>query len=118
MGARKPDHLCNRCSGGWGPNSTPSSTSRSRRFGLKRFGVLFGAILTVSTMGTGLGPVVAGAIFDKVESYDPFLLAIIPITLVGAVAMACSAPTRCFRRRRSRRPSCRKGDEVTLPTPR
>lgn len=73
----------------------------TRHFGLKCFGVLFGAVLTASTMGTGLGPVVAGAIFDKFGSYDPFLLAIIPITLVGAVAMGLLGPYPVFKTPRS-----------------
>ena len=68
----------------------------TRHFGLKRFGVLFAAILTASTVGTGLGPVTAGVLFDRFGSYDLFLIAVIPVMIIGAIAVGLLGPYPVF----------------------
>jgi predicted MFS family arabinose efflux permease len=42
--------------------------------GAKHYGAIFGMIGSLISIGSGLGPVVAGAVFDAVGSYGPFLL--------------------------------------------
>jgi predicted MFS family arabinose efflux permease len=56
----------------------------SRFFGLKAFGTLFGIVETAMFAGIAMGPIMAGAIFDGTGSYQPFLVAAIPLSLLGS----------------------------------
>lgn len=56
----------------------------TRYFGLRHFGSLFGFVASSILAGVGLGPLVAGRIFDLDGSYERFLLAILPASLAGA----------------------------------
>jgi MFS family permease len=60
----------------------------TRYLGLKRFGALFGIMITALSLGTALGPLAAGATFDNFRSYGWFLIAGIPLMAACAVAMA------------------------------
>jgi predicted MFS family arabinose efflux permease len=42
--------------------------------GLRNFGAIFGAMASLIAAGSGLGPVLAGLVFDTYGSYDPFLI--------------------------------------------
>lgn len=42
--------------------------------GLRNFGAIFGAMASLIAAGSGLGPIVAGLVFDAYGSYDPFLI--------------------------------------------
>jgi len=42
----------------------------SRYFGLRRFGQLYGYLFGVFLIGTGIGPVVMGAVHTRLQSYD------------------------------------------------
>jgi predicted MFS family arabinose efflux permease len=42
--------------------------------GLRNFGAIFGAMASLIAAGSGLGPVLAGWVFDEYGSYDPFLI--------------------------------------------
>jgi predicted MFS family arabinose efflux permease len=42
--------------------------------GLRNFGAIFGVMASLIAAGSGLGPVLAGLIFDTYGSYDPFLI--------------------------------------------
>jgi MFS family permease len=59
----------------------------TRHFGLKRFGVLFGAMITALALGTAFGPVAAGLVFDITGSYRFFLSAAIPLMVFGSIAL-------------------------------
>ncbi|MCK9543608.1 MAG: MFS transporter, partial [Novosphingobium sp.] len=48
----------------------------SRYFGLKRYGVLFGILIGLYGLGVALGSAVAGAVHDRLASYDPILVAL------------------------------------------
>ena len=64
----------------------------SRFFGLKAFGTLFGIIETAMFAGIAAGPVVAGAVFDATGSYHLFLIAAIPLSLAGSLAILLLGP--------------------------
>jgi MFS family permease len=54
----------------------------SRYGGLRNFGKIFGVMSSLIAVGGGLGPIVAGAIYDHFGSYSPLLLVGIPGTLL------------------------------------
>lgn len=56
----------------------------TRRFGLKHFGAIQGALLSAIALGSAIGPVAAGASFDVFGAYGPFL------TVAGVVMVASS----------------------------
>lgn len=60
----------------------------SRYIGLRAFGFLFGIVVSALLAGVGLGPFVAGYVFDVTRSYDMFLMLTIPAALVAAGLIA------------------------------
>lgn len=60
----------------------------TRYFGLKAFGFLFGIVGSALLLGIGVGPVLAGHVYDVTGSYDLFMLGAIPACLVAAVLLA------------------------------
>jgi len=59
-------------------------------FGLKRFGTISGMLGLASTLGIAAGPVVAGAIFDAMQSYHAaFALFVVLELIATAAAVAC-----------------------------
>ncbi|GGC13220.1 MFS transporter [Novosphingobium endophyticum] len=64
----------------------------TRYFGLKRFGVLFATMAIGMAIGTSLGPVSAGAVYDVFGSYNNFLLLIFPIVILGSALIATLGP--------------------------
>lgn len=58
----------------------------ARHFGLKNFGALYGVLQMALAAGVAFGPVAAGAVFDRYESYAPFLM--LTAVLMGASAIA------------------------------
>lgn len=67
----------------------------AKYFGLKNFGALYGALVMALSLGTALGPLGAGAVYDHYQSYEPFL--ILTALMMGASAIAlftlASTPT-------------------------
>ena len=41
--------------------------------GMKNFGIIFGTMASLIAAGSGLGPLIAGYIFDSYGNYDPYL---------------------------------------------
>ncbi|CAN7655090.1 MFS transporter [Phenylobacterium sp. LjRoot219] len=54
----------------------------SRYAGMRSFGKVFGVISSLIAIGVGVGPVIAGTVFDQFGSYAPFLLAGIPGSVI------------------------------------
>lgn len=52
--------------------------------GMRNFGAIFGTMASLIAAGSGLGPVIAGLIFDTYGSYDPFLVFGVAGTLFSA----------------------------------
>ena len=59
----------------------------SRYFGPRKFGTLYSVIYSSFIVGTALGPVAAGFIFDATESYDIALVIAASLLAVGAVVL-------------------------------
>jgi len=68
----------------------------SRHFGQRAFGTLFATIMAAQSIGIGLGPVVANAIFDEVQSYNPVLWGALPLFAIGAFLFATLGPYPVF----------------------
>ncbi|MBN1105458.1 MAG: MFS transporter, partial [Deltaproteobacteria bacterium] len=54
-------------------------------FGMGSHGVLIGLVAFSGTLGGSLGPVMAGRIFDTVQSYQPVFLILIGMGIVGLI---------------------------------
>jgi MFS family permease len=59
----------------------------SRYYGVKHFGGVFGAILAVSTVAVGCGPLLAAWVIEHAGGYDRLLLIIAPFFAASAVMM-------------------------------
>ena len=57
----------------------------TRHFGLKRFGAIFATVLVFLTAATAMGPLTAGAIYDRFGSYEYYLWLTIPMVLASAL---------------------------------
>jgi MFS family permease len=55
----------------------------SRYFGLRAFGRIFGFVSSAIAISVGLGPLVAGYVYDTTHSYDLLLMSGIPICAVA-----------------------------------
>jgi MFS family permease len=60
----------------------------SRHFGLRRFGFFIGAMVGALTLGVAFGPLAAGAVFDKYDSYAQFLVLTIAFMAATSLALA------------------------------
>ncbi len=58
----------------------------SRHFGLKNFAALYGALVMALAMGTSLGPLGAGAMYDRFGNYSQFLVLSAVLMLLSALA--------------------------------
>jgi MFS family permease len=59
----------------------------SRHFGLRNFGGLFGGLVAALALGTALGPLAAGATFDRYDSYSPFLVLTMVLMAASSVTL-------------------------------
>ncbi|WP_235037863.1 MULTISPECIES: MFS transporter [unclassified Novosphingobium] len=64
----------------------------SRYAGMRCFGAIFGGMATMLAVGTGVGPVIAGVIYDSSGSYQPLLIAAIPASLVCGLLILSLGP--------------------------
>jgi predicted MFS family arabinose efflux permease len=60
----------------------------ARRFGPQVFASTYAIFVSIVAACASLGPVLAGALFDRQKSYDTFLMIVIPLVAVGAGLMA------------------------------
>jgi nitrate/nitrite transporter NarK len=63
-------------------------------FGLRAFGLLYGAIYAIAAVGTGLGPFLMGKAFDLTGSYDLALTGFEAVILLSIVLMIFLPPYR------------------------
>ena len=64
----------------------------ARYAGRRHFGVIYGVIISLVTFGSGLGPLVAGMIYDATGGYTPFLIAgAAACVLCGALVLSLPA---------------------------
>lgn len=64
----------------------------ARLFGTKNFGALYGIIVSVLSLGNGLGPVLASVVYDFTGSYKLVLWGVIPVSLIGSVLLLSLGP--------------------------
>jgi len=64
----------------------------SKYLGQRAFGTLYATIMATMSIGIGLGPVLANMVYDAVQSYDPVLIGVIPLFLIGAALYATLGP--------------------------
>lgn len=57
----------------------------ARYSGLRHYGVIFGAMTSVTAMAAASGPLIAGLIFDKFHSYEPLLIGGSVISIVSGL---------------------------------
>lgn len=60
----------------------------TRYFGMRAYGTLFGFVASGLLAGVGLGPIVAGAIYDSTGSYDLYLYLAIALAALVALLLA------------------------------
>jgi MFS family permease len=57
----------------------------TRYFGLKNYGTIFGTVVGLLAFGGGVGPTLAGIVYDRTHSYDFFVRCAIPAFLLAAL---------------------------------
>lgn len=56
----------------------------TRHFKRSNFGALFGFIGGISGFAAGISPIVANLVYDRVQSYDPVLWAVLPLMVIAS----------------------------------
>jgi predicted MFS family arabinose efflux permease len=64
----------------------------SRYGGMRAFGKIFGVMSSLFAIGTGVGPALASAVFDRSGSYAPLFIAGTPLVLVAAALTLSLGP--------------------------
>lgn len=64
----------------------------AKYFGLHNFAALFGAFFGIVTLGFGIGPMLANAVYDRTGTYDPVLWGIMPAALLAAFLFLMIGP--------------------------
>lgn len=60
--------------------------------GMRNFGAIYGGMTSVVAVGSGIGPVLAGAVFDRAGNYDVFLISgTVGCVLCGALTLLLPA---------------------------
>ncbi|WCT73601.1 MFS transporter [Sphingomonas naphthae] len=59
----------------------------TQHFGLRRFGGLYGGLLTALSIGTSTGPLTAAAIYDRFGNYSPFLWLTLAFMIASSLAL-------------------------------
>lgn len=68
----------------------------TRYAGVRHFGKIFGIISSLMGLGAGLGPVIAGKVFDVSGSYSAYLLLGLMLACLASVAVTRLGPYREF----------------------
>ena len=66
----------------------------ARIFGLRSHGMIFGFVNTFFAVGSGVGPYVAGYIFDITSSYQAAFLMSAVLAIVGFICSGLLRPTK------------------------
>jgi MFS family permease len=93
-------------SAGWGGSIPVGPALVAEYFGLRAFGGIQGLMWAIAGLGTFIGPVFAGAVYDMMDSYRPafFLMTLTTMAAVPAVLMM------------GRPPAWRAGEAAGAPT--
>ncbi len=63
-----------------------------RYCGLRSFGTIFGFMTSGIAVGIGLGPLIAGMIYDSAGSYTPLLIGVVPFMLISGLLLMWLGP--------------------------
>lgn len=64
----------------------------SRYFGTRRFGLMFGSVIALVSLGTGAGPFLAGLIYDVQGDYRVFFMALMPAAGLASILVGTMGP--------------------------
>jgi MFS family permease len=64
----------------------------SRAFDREVFASVYSIMVSILSVSSSLGPLVAGAVYDHWGSYDPYFVGIIPMALLAAVLVGSVSP--------------------------
>ncbi len=70
----------------------------SRAFDREVFASVYAIMVSILSVSSSVGPLVAGAIYDHWGSYNPYFVGIIPMALVAAILVGSVAPAGLRRR--------------------
>lgn len=74
----------------------------TRYAGLAHFGKIYGLIGSILSLGAGIGPLAAGIIYDRSQSYEILLLVGMPLALLAGLLVAFLGPYPHFERVKDR----------------
>ena len=77
----------------------------SKYFGLRNYGTLFGTLAGLLALGGGMGPLLAGAIYDRFGNYEPLLWVLIPAAALSAILTATLGRYPDFSQRKIAKPA-------------
>lgn len=63
-----------------------------RYCGLRSFGTIFGVMTSGIAVGIGLGPLIAGLIYDSAGSYTPLLIGVVPFMVISGFLLMGLGP--------------------------
>lgn len=63
-------------------------------FGLRAFGIVYGALFAAFGIGAGLGPFISGSVFDAFHSYRGVFAIYMALLAVASVLVSCLGPYR------------------------
>jgi MFS family permease len=73
---------------GWGGNVTIRATLLREYYGRSRFGTILGFLMGMSALGTIIGPLIAGWVFDSWGNYQPAWVMFACLIFVALIIMA------------------------------
>lgn len=68
----------------------------SRYFGMRHYGVIFGTIAGLFSLGAGVGPLFSATIYDATGSYRIAMMVLIPVVLLTSACIAALGPMPKF----------------------
>jgi predicted MFS family arabinose efflux permease len=83
---------------GYASSATVTITTylTSRYAGVRSFGSIYGVMSSCMGLGAGLGPLIAGGIYDRTGSYDSFLLTGMALAAIAALLVFRLGPYPIF----------------------
>ena len=70
------------------------SAVTANAFGAASFGTIYGGVILIGTIGMGIGPVIAGYVYDKFGSYYPAFMGFSIIMLIAMILAIVTKPPK------------------------
>ena len=68
----------------------------SRYFGMRNYGAVFGSMIGLMSLSTGLGPLIGNLIYDRFGSYDWLLIGVVPVFALCSLVIFSMGPYPVF----------------------